>query len=431
MPTMSPDEIDTMIFDTLAKYGGPMGWGEGVRDAEKSDQLGEQRQALIDRILGMAQGSSDEQKKFIAEQVLPELDKLRGAAGTAADTDKEALAKLGAAGSNVRDIYNRIAKDTGKTANKFNNMSGDLWDQLKSSYGELNDSDRAALEKYIGETDPLMQQLKAGGWGEDVKADAESLEAQRNALGKSEGLTDTEATAQERFLNEMARRNFEQQDRGNREAVMQDLKQRGLNSGTLQIAQNLAAQERLGQERTQAELGLQAGAVQRAMQGLEMYGGQANTMRSAADAISEFNKSGSQVAQRFQDQYAQEEAQRVGNLAGQRQQTTQSTNEALGGRAKDIESSGQQMLDTNYGREQDVYDAQREAGDVGYDTQKEEAGAMSEAGQRQFTNQGAVLGGATGVAGVEAGANDPNVPIDALKVALGETDLEEGKVKAS
>jgi hypothetical protein len=223
---------------------------------------------------------------------------------------------------------------------------------------------------------------------------------------------------------------------------MQNLSQRGLNSGTLQIANNLAAQERLGQERTQAELGLQSNAVNRGMQGLAGYGeaagllrgqnqsaiglvgNQAGDIRTANDAINTFNKTGSQVAQQYQNTYAQNEAGRVGNLAGERNTTAQQTNKTAGDRATGVQQESQDMLTGNYGRTQDVVGADTRAGDVGYDTETAYAGAVNEGGQQGFQNQAGVTGATTAAAGTRAGTNNPDDENEALKIALGYNEGE-------
>src|SRR5215510_14189893 len=219
---------------------------------------------------------------------MPEVEKLKTSADDARAAAAEAVRLQKEATTAAAAGRDGIAKQAAAAAGKYNAQAQGLFDDMKKTYGELDASDREAAAKFMGETDPLMQQLKAGGWGDDVKADAGDLAAQKDVRERYKELSDPNVTAKERLVAEMARRNFEAQDRGNREAVMQDLSQRGLNSGTLQIANNLAAQERLGQERTMAELGLQAGAVDRSMQGLAGYAGQANQLRSANDALAQF-----------------------------------------------------------------------------------------------------------------------------------------------
>src|SRR3990172_1440610 len=100
-------------------------------------------------------------------------------------------------------------------------------------------------------------------------------------MEKYKALSDPGVTAQERYLAEIARRSFEAQDRGSREAVLSDQSARGVRSGASEIASALGNQERFGQDRTLAELGLQANAVQRSMVALGGWQQSADSLRAA------------------------------------------------------------------------------------------------------------------------------------------------------
>lgn len=104
---------------------------------------------------------------------------------------------------------------------------------------------------------------------------------QRAAMEKLKGLSDPEITAQERYIAGNARQQFEDQDRGIREATDQELQLRGLRSGSAVVGSALGAQERTGRDRVQAELGLQASAQQRALQALGGWSTAANQLRSS------------------------------------------------------------------------------------------------------------------------------------------------------
>lgn len=138
---------------------------------------------------------------------------------------------------------------------------------------------QAALERYASNPQDIQAQKDAIAY---LKGDIEhGGDEQREAMNRYKALTSPEITAQERYLAEIARRSFESQDRSNREAVLQDLSMRGLRSGGAEIASALANQERLGQDRTLAELGLQANAVGRSMQALQGYSQSASNLRAA------------------------------------------------------------------------------------------------------------------------------------------------------
>lgn len=163
----------------------------------------------------------------------------------------------------------------------------------------------AQLHQYASDpADIAAQQDVVDRLKEDLDSGSKD---QREVMEKYKALSDPTATAQERYLAEIARRSFESQDRSNREAVQQDLAMRGLRSGGAEIAGNQAAQERLGQDRTLAELGLQANAIGRSMQAMGgwqqsadsirgmdqnamgMLGNQVNAIRGMNDAVGMFN----------------------------------------------------------------------------------------------------------------------------------------------
>lgn len=174
------------------------------------------------------------------------------------------LAQLYQYQSNPEDVQRQltglgnIQEDILHGGDRQREILGQIYEDIRSG----GDGQRDAIER-------LKQELATGG------AD------QREVLEKYKALSNPEVTAQERYLAEIARRSFESQDRSSREAVMQDLGLRGLRSGGAEIAGALASQERLGQDRTLAELGLQANAVQRSMVALQGWQGSADSLRAA------------------------------------------------------------------------------------------------------------------------------------------------------
>lgn len=124
-------------------------------------------------------------------------------------------------------------------------------------------------ERYQQLIDQLNADLQSGG--------AE----QRGALEKYKSLSDPSVTAEERLIAQLARQSFEQQDRGLREAADQEMAMRGLRTGSSAIGSLLGAQERMGLERTNAELALQAQAQQRAERMLGGWSNAANQLRAS------------------------------------------------------------------------------------------------------------------------------------------------------
>lgn len=399
---------------------------QGIDDINQEAELKTQNADIIDRILGESAAQQESNNQFVDTQVVPELEKARALNSDVGYIDRLALQKQDATRNKTQDAYSDVARQAAEAALKYNQQQQDIQNKLSGTYAGLNASDLAANQQYQTETNPLMQALQARGYGPDVLADAEGLGAQRDVMQRYKDLSSPEMTAQERYLGEIARRNFESQDRSNREAVMQDLSQRGLQSGTLQIANNLAAQERLGQDRTLAELGMQANAVGRSMQALQGYGGQANALRSANDAINMFNKEQSQVTQRFQDQYAADEAKRVGELAGKRMQGTIDTNKGIGVRASDESLQGQSATRDQSYRDREGRDAQQAAADVQYKTDTDYNNAYRDIGTNDWTRQMGLLGAAGNTAGVRSGTSfgGGQTQLQALKLALGANEGE-------
>jgi hypothetical protein len=114
----------------------------------------------------------------------------------------------------------------------------------------------------------------------DIRTDLKSGSAgQKEVRDKFKSLSDPEVTAKERFLSELARREFESADKSSRDAVSSNLAMRGLRSGGQQIAGQQAAQQQLSQDRLLKELGIQAQAVDRSMEALGGWGTAENSIR--------------------------------------------------------------------------------------------------------------------------------------------------------
>lgn len=223
--------------------------------------------------------------------------------------------------------------------------------------------------------DPRLVQQQQAAF-DQLRREAETGDKdQRAVYDKQFAQSDPAVTAQERAVFEQIQRSKEASDRNQREGVMADLARRGLRSPTAVLAATLGGAQTTGQDRMAGYLGLSSQAVQRALQSLRDAGGTATSMRgltqaaqgrqydassnmrtqdfgeeyargqaaddasannqstrvqglglqgqvagqmrSAADAMSQFNKSGSQMAAQWQDSVAMQEARRVGDLANQ------------------------------------------------------------------------------------------------------------------
>lgn len=212
--------------------------------------------------------------------------------------------------------------------------------QFTAQLSQLNAEDRANYMNYLQETNPYMAQLIAQG------SDPELVGNQKDVLQRYKELSTPQVTAQERLIAEMARQKFESNDRSSREAVMQQMAGRGLRSGAAVIANQQATRQGLATDRLNAELGLQANAVSRGMEGLAGYGQESNILRNADDAMKQ-----------FEDQYKQNEAQRISDLALNRNQSGYQMTNAQTGRAQAGYNAQTQTVEDNSARNQSTYNA--------------------------------------------------------------------------
>lgn len=228
----------------------------------------------------------------------------------------------------------------GGAVRSANSAQNQIVAQYSAQLANMNSQDQAAYMKYLSETDPLMAQLVAQG------SNPEYVHNMEDVVNRYRDLSTPQVTDQERFLAELARRKFESDDKSSRDAVMQQLATRGLKSGGLVIANQQAAQQQNSQDRMLNELGLNAQAVSRGMQGLAGYSSASAALRNADDAM-----------RNFQDQYAQNEYVRRGNLAQQRNQQSLATTGQITARDTAGYNARTQSNQLNYGRNLDYYNA--------------------------------------------------------------------------
>jgi hypothetical protein len=117
--------------------------------------------------------------------------------------------------------------------------------------------------------------------------DPAAFASAHDALQHLTDLSNPSVTPQEQFIYEQARQQQEQDERASREAVMTNLRQRGMSGSGQQIGQEALAGQGISQNRLLSDLGAQSTAVQRAMTAL---GGQ-------ADLASQLSAQGNQVAE--------------------------------------------------------------------------------------------------------------------------------------
>jgi hypothetical protein len=153
-----------------------------------------------------------------------------------------------------------------RSHNDFNNIANGVLDYDSQAARAFADpQDRANQEKALLD---IKNDLQFGG------------KDQREVMEKFKALSDPAVTGKERFLSELARREFETQDKSSRDAVSANLAARGMRSGGQLIAGQQAAHQQISQDRLLKELGIQAQAVDRSMQALGGWGSSANALRS-------------------------------------------------------------------------------------------------------------------------------------------------------
>jgi hypothetical protein len=200
------------------------------------------------------------------QRQLSSYNQLQGVAGgsldyQAAEAQLERAA-LSQYGSNPRDIQRQQ----------------DSYDTFGGIGGGSLDYESKAAQAFADPNDVRNQRQALG----DIQTDLRTGDKeQRESLDLIKSRTGNTATAEEAYLAEVLRRKFENDDRGSREAQMADLAQRGLRSGSAEIAGQLAEREQISQDRTLGELGLQANAMQRARAYTGMQADQSNAMRGS------------------------------------------------------------------------------------------------------------------------------------------------------
>jgi hypothetical protein len=240
----------------------------------------------------------------------------------------------------ITSNQNQLLSNLGGQVSSSNAQQNQILGEFKQQLSAMNKQDQAAYLQYISETNPLMAQMIAQGSNPAYVAN------QENAVEQYKKNYNPEVTDQERLLAELARRKFESDDQSSREAQMQQLAGRGLKSGGLVIAGTQSAREQNSQDRQLNELGLSAQAVSRAERNRAGYTDASATLRNADDAM-----------RNFQDQYAQNDAVRRGNLAQQRDQQELNTSWQQTQRDKYGYDAGSQTVRDNFGRNLDYYNA--------------------------------------------------------------------------
>lgn len=194
---------------------------------------------------------------------------------------------------------------------------------------------RAAGAYADGQTDAdyragLGELHGVAGGSNDVQVgqmDPQARAAQLGALGQLQGLTGTEATAQERFMYEQSRIQAERDERANRAAVMTDQRMRGLGGGASELADAAIGGAQTSRNRMLQDMAANAGAVDRSMRAIEGVGQMSTAMSGQANQLGTANADRRTGALgQYVDQYGQLRNQTF-DEAFSRGQATDQTNQ--------------------------------------------------------------------------------------------------------
>lgn len=212
-----------------------------------------------------------------------------------------------------------FAEGMGGVSGAFEGLEGELPSELDLLGGQEN------IESEVG----------------GAQADAGAIAAQRAALEQlgvmaQGGYTAEEAAAMQRMRSETA-----QQEKSQRDAVMQQMAMRGMSGSGAELAQQLAAQQGGANRGNQMTLETQAQAQRRALQALGMQSDAASGMRGQSfqedttrrGAVDDFNRwnaerRGSAAQQRYANRFG---------LAGAQSDASGRTAELAGARRKEVE----------------------------------------------------------------------------------------------
>lgn len=355
---------NSQALTAQAVTGNPQGAGDPTNTG--IDLQGNQApdDYATDRLINYAKQTKAENRNYIDQNVSPYVDNYGDAADVANNADRAALVQQS-------ELADHTVGGIDDVLGKVRNLYGGYANQMQG----LNESDQGALGSYLGTNKSLLQDLQGGklDW-QDAQSAQEGLGAQREALAKYKSLSDPTMTAQERFLSEGARRKQEQQEQSTRDAVMGDLKARGMGGSGLELTNMLGAQQQLSQQRTLSELGAQSNAVERSMQAVEGFGNTANQMRQNGDIINMFNAQNGQAARQWV-------ADKTNTVAGDARKAVTDTNEGIGKRATDTYGEGAKTLSGEY----------QAVGDK-YGIRQRTINGIAQNGQNQFQRAGNVAG---------------------------------------
>lgn len=393
---------------------------------------------------------------------------LTGALGQANDLDASNIYGLGQSLGQANYLDTQNIGQLGSSLDRADAMDSSNIGQLNALNGSMRQLTAGGYGADVtSNPQDVMNQQNAydtlGGFADgshdytsqaaDAYADPDAIAAQKEVMAKLKEQSDPKLTDAERYLYMQSRLQEEQSNRGARDANMRELERSGMGGSTMQLSNLNAGSQQTATTRSLADLGANAKAIDRAsaatvnygnlastvsgqsfqqaygrgqaadaasqfntatqLQGTVAQGNEANQMRTANDALNEFNKSQSLQQRRFQDSYAADQQQQawgrgvdVSN-AGFQQSRDIATNAATKSNAgfqqsKDISTNAGILSNAGFMQSQDLSKNAGLVSDAGFkqtDASSRDAGVL---GNASLTNTGQQRQSASAQAGIGA-----------------------------
>lgn len=253
----------------------------------------------------------------------------------------------------IEEAVQANAVDWNELQNEILGEDGQRLDQQIAGWQGSDQDALAQLKRdlsmgYKSQSDLMRDQSLYGDVGDVANMavpTAETVAAQRDALQQFKNLSTPRETAEEQLMRMTAQRAQEGQQRGDREALAERLKSRGVYGSGAEVLGALASQGTNAQTRSMAQMQANANASQRALAALGKYSDLSSQMRGAetqegslANQVQQFNN---QINQGVANQRsgATLQAQAADNNAGvQRAGTIYNASDKTTGNARRDES---------------------------------------------------------------------------------------------
>lgn len=238
---------------------------------------------------------------------------------------------MGAIAGGLTSMIGGISAD--QQARGGENASENLMNQALARLLDIDTPDIDLLKRdylvpeLVGEFTPEMERALSldPSAMEDVAVDPRLAQAQYDALQQLAGLADTGLSNADIAMLEQTRRGAAAQDQARQNAIMQEMRQRGIGGSGAELAARLKSSQNAADRASQEGMQIAQMAQQRALQALMNQGNLASSMRNqdvgeqsnvarAKDAINQFNVSNRQnVGQRNVGMQNQAQMQNLAN----------------------------------------------------------------------------------------------------------------------